>query len=329
VLFHKEIGMGPFTFVLPWIVQDIIILAITLGLVIFIVRREKRPAPFLVELFCFVFLYAAVYENAATLHGLYGYGKSILMIFNVPLTVPLAEYIVVYAALRMSDTMKMPALAKPLFVGVIGMVYDLSLDPLSVSQVFAGVHETAIGRWSWFPQQTDPVIFGIPVFNFPGWVILCGYAALTLTLGRALYRRSGCKTWVGYVYPVVAMLVGLGIMMSPVSSFLLWLAPFMSRGSVSQWIMLGLYCAGQVAVYLIAWRGRMLSKLSFRDNWPAFYVLVGTHLVNIVFALAGGYYSIIWLQAVALAAGTAMIAPVILAEYRRTGEERGRSLQAR
>lgn len=309
--------MGTFTTVLPWIMQDLIVLLTALGLTIFIIRREEHPEAFLIEFFCFVFLYAAVYENGATVKGMYGYGKSILMLFNVPLTVPLAEYIVVYAALRMSGTMRMPTWVKPLFVGVIGMAYDFSLDPLSVRQVFSGVHEAAIGRWSWFPEVTDPLIHGVPVFNFPGWVILCGYATTTLLIGRYLYAKSGHKRWVSYLYPPAAMLVALGLMVSPLSPFLLWLGPFMPRGSVSQWIMLAAYAAAQIAIYLFAWRGRMLSEFSFRDNWPAFYVLVGTHLVNIAFSLIGGYTSIIGLQLVVLVASVAMIAPVVLGSRRQ------------
>jgi hypothetical protein len=311
--------MGPFTFIPAWVAQDVIVLVVTLGLVMFILRKERHPAAFITELFCFVFLYAAVYENAATLMGLYGYGRSILMVFNVPITVPLAEYVVVYAALRMAGSMKMPAWVKPLFVGVIGMAYDFSLDPLSVSQVFTGAREPAIGRWSWFPQAGDPVIFGIPVFNFPGWIILCGYAAAALLIGRALYRRSGYKPWVGFLYPPVAMLAALGVMMSPVSSSLLWLEPLASRGSASQWVMLGFFCAAQVAIYLAAWRGRMESALTLREDWPIFYVLLGAPLVNIGFALAGGYPSILWLQGLTLAASAAMLLPVLVASRKSFG----------
>ncbi len=41
-----------------------------------------------------------MYENFATLMKWYGYGRSLIMIFNVPITVPIVEYLVVYSTLR-------------------------------------------------------------------------------------------------------------------------------------------------------------------------------------------------------------------------------------
>lgn len=309
--------MGPFTFYLPWVMQDVIVIIISLALVFFIIKNEEHPVVILTEMFCFVFLYASVYENGAAYAGMYGYGRSVLMIFNVPLTVPLVEYIVVYASLRMSGAMKMPVWLKPVFAGAAGMVYDFSLDPLSVTQVFAGVHETAIGRWTWFPLASDPVIFGIPVFNFTGWFILCCYAAATLLIGRFLYAKSGCRAWVGFAYPVIAMDVSLGILISPVSWFLLWLGPFMPRGSVSQWIMLIFYIVCLIALYFFVWKGKMRSEFTFRNNWPAWYVLFGTHIINIIFALAEKQYAILGLQAGTLAAGCAMLLPPFLCSRRQ------------
>jgi len=107
-----EVAMGPLTVVPAWIAQDVMILLATLATIIFIVRKEEHPEAFLMEMFCFTFLYAALFEKKATLVGLYGYGRSLLMVFNVPLTVPLVEYLVVYAALRMTAAMRMPGWAR-------------------------------------------------------------------------------------------------------------------------------------------------------------------------------------------------------------------------
>jgi hypothetical protein len=128
--------MGPFTVVPVWVIQDVIVLILGVLTTLFIVRHEERPAPILLEFVCFVFLNAAVYENFATLMGWYGYGRSILMIFNVPLTIPILEYLVVYAALRLLGTMDIRTWCKPFIAGTLGMLADLSLDPLAVRQVF-------------------------------------------------------------------------------------------------------------------------------------------------------------------------------------------------
>jgi hypothetical protein len=79
---------------------------------VFIVRHEKHPVSVILELICFVLLYAAVFENFATLMKWYGYDRSVLMIFNVPASVPVMEFMVVCGGLRLADSMKMPEWCK-------------------------------------------------------------------------------------------------------------------------------------------------------------------------------------------------------------------------
>lgn len=298
--------MGPFTVVPVWVIQDVIVLVLGVLATLFIVRHEERPAPILLEFVCFVFLNAAVYENFATLMGWYGYGRSILMIFNVPLTVPILEYLVVYAALRLLDTMDIRTWCKPFVVGALGMLADLSLDPLAVRQVFQ-TREGMIGRWTWFYATGAVNIFNIPVYNFSGWVLLCGYAAAALLLGRWWYRKSGWRGSVGYIYPALSMLLALGILVTPLSQFLLWLAPLMTKGSASEWIMMATHLAVATVLLIVFWRGRMLHRLSFREDMPVFVVFITSHVSNIAFALVGGFYGILWLQLLAAAVEIGLI----------------------
>ena len=290
--------MGPFTVVPVWVIQDVIVLILGVLTTLFIVRHEERPAPILLEFVCFVFLNAAVYENFATLMGWYGYGRSILMIFNVPLTIPILEYLVVYAALRLLGTMDIRTWCKPFIVGALGMLADLSLDPLAVRQVFR-TQEGTIGRWTWYYATGAVNILNIPVYNFSGWVLLCGYAAAALLLGRWWYRKSGWRSSVGYIYPVLSMLLALGILVTPLSQFLLWLGPLMTKGSAAEWIMMGTHLVVATVLLAVFWRGRMLRRLSFREDMPVFVVFITSHVSNVVFALAGGFYQILWLQILA------------------------------
>jgi hypothetical protein len=198
--------MGPFTFVPVWAIQDVIILVLAVVTTVFILRKEEHPVPVILEFVCFVLLNAAVYENFATLMGWYGYGRSLLMIFNVPLSVPILEYLVVYSSLHLLGAMNVKTWCKPFIVGAMGMLADLSLDPLAVRQVFQ-TQEGTIGRWTWHSAAGAVNIYNIPVYNFSGWVLLCGYAAAFLLLGRWWYQKSGWKSAVGYVYPVLSMLL--------------------------------------------------------------------------------------------------------------------------
>jgi hypothetical protein len=307
--------MGSFTFIPVWVIQDFLILAATVIVIMYILKKEEHPYAFLMEMFCFTALYAAVYENFATLMGWYGYGRSLIMIFNVPITVPLVEYLVVYSMLRLLENMDTPVWTKPILVGSAGLLFDLSLDPLAVRQLFATAEvPSGIGRWSWYIGPNDVNILGIPVYNFSGWVLLCGYAAVTILIGRYLFRRSGYKPWVGYAYPAAALFAALLLIVSPLSQFLLWLAPFFSKGSAGEWIMLGVHGAATLAVLLFVWRGRMKAAISLKSDWPLFMVLIAFHASDVVFALIGAHFEILWLQAIALAAQAALV----LFIYRRS-----------
>jgi len=79
----------------------------------------------------------------------------------------------------------------------------------------------------------------VPLYNFSGWMLLCGYGAAFILLGRWWFRRSGYSSKVGLAYPFVTMLGALGLLITPpTSQFLLWLAPFLSKSGIGEWIML-------------------------------------------------------------------------------------------
>lgn len=284
-----------------WAIQDTLIILVTIVTVVFIVRQEQHPERLLLELFSFVFLYAAVYENFATMMGWYGYGRSLVMVLNVPLTIPVVEYLVVYSSLRLLGHMRLPSWSKPILVGFSGMLFDSTLDPLSVRQTVATSHGL-IGRWSWYIGPHDVNIFNVPVYNFSGWMLLCGYAAAAFLIGRYWFERSGHSRMVGYLYPPLAAIAALLVLMSPLSRFLLWLAPFYARGSAAEWAMLSFYLILSAAVLVFAWRGRMLSRFSIRNELPTFLVLGAFHLSDLLFVAIGGYRSIICYE-VALSVG--------------------------
>jgi hypothetical protein len=312
--------MGSFTLIPAWIVQDLIVYLATLVTVIFIIRKEQHPEIILLEMVCFTFLYAAVYENFATLMGWYGYGRSLVMVGNVPLSVPMVEYIVVYSTLRMLDHMVIPTWSKPLVVGMSGMLFDFALDPLAIKLVYAA-KEGTIGRWTWFMNPTDVGIYGEPVYNFSGWVLICGYAAAFLLIGRWWQRKSRHGRAVGYIYPILAMLASLGVLVSPVSRFLLWAEPFFQKGSVGEWIMLPIYFIVPAALLGVLWRGRMKRGFRLKENFPVPLVLVGLPLVTVVSTLIYGVFEILWLEALSAGLLALLVAGVVLSGRRLKGSE--------
>jgi hypothetical protein len=275
------------TLVPEWIVGDVVILLLGILVVGFIVKKEKRPLPLLLELVCFIFLYAAIYENLATVVGWYGYGQGLTMIFNVPLSVPLIEALFVYAGIKFALAMEIPKWTIPLLVGCFGVLADLTLDPLSLAQVHGG-----IGRWSWFIGASDVNIFGAPVYNYVGWFLLCGYATAFILVGRNWYEKSGHNRTVGALYPPLMMLAALALMVSPLSAFLLWLAPMFNKGGWSEYVMfVGVFVI--LTVILAIWRGRMREKLSWRDDYIILIVFGVFYLTNIIFTVMAGRWDIL------------------------------------
>lgn len=307
--------MGHFTVVPVWIVEDILIYAATAAVVFYIIQRERHPISRLMEMIAFTLLDSAVYENFATVKGIYGYGRSSIMVFNVPLAVPLFEYLVLYASLKLFENMRMRTWLKPIGAGFLAVIADFTLDPVSVQQRFQ-THEGLTGRWTWYIEPDAVQIYTEPVKNFTGWMIIIGWAALTALLGRDWFRRSGYKPLVGYAYPVVAAIAALVLTVSPISNFLLSVVPFVNKGGPAEWVMLGISLIAPPILFAIFWRGRMHSGYSFKQELPLFFVLGGFPVINVVFTIVGGYTRILWLELLFMIVMEAVLALLVVAGRR-------------
>jgi hypothetical protein len=278
----------------PWLLADLLTLAITVLVMIFVIKKSKHPVAILLESFAFTLLYASVYENFAVVQGWYVYGHALMMIGDVPLSVPLLEVDVLIAVLWLLEKMEIPVWCKPFIAGLFGTLQDFSLDPYAVRQVFT-VNGLTSGRWSWLLPEGAVNIFGVPVYNFPGWTLIMFYATIFILVGRWWYRRSGYKPVVGYIYPFLMIFLALLAMVSPISQFLLWLAPFFTKGSSAEWIMLGFHLIFPTILLVLFWRGRMKYPVSLKEDLPVFAVIGLFHLSDILFTLAGGYTEVLWL----------------------------------
>ncbi len=298
-LFHTPIP-------LPWLLADILTLLVSLLVVAFVIQKSKYPLSVLLEGFGFVFLYASIFENFAVVQGWYVYGRSFLMIGDVPLSVPLIEMDVLLVGLWLLQKMDVPTWCQPFIVGLFGMLQDFSLDPVAVRQVFT-VQGATSGRWTWLLDPGVPNIYNITVYNFPGWMLIMLYAAIFILLGRWWFKRSGYKPIVGYVYPFAALFLALATLVTPLSNFLLWLEPLFAKGSNAEWVMLGFHLVFPTVLLAVFWRGRMKAPLSLKSDLPVFAVPVVFHLSDILFALAGGFYDILWLVLLVSGAQVALL----------------------
>jgi hypothetical protein len=293
-------------FPLDWLVQDILALLLALFVLAFIIRREKRPIITILEMFGFIFLYASVYENAACVMGLYSYGRSLVMIGFVPASVPVIEAGVLITGFWFLEKTSVPKWAWPPIIGLFGMLQDFSMDPLAIRQVHE-VGQVTSGRWNWLINPaTDVNILNIPVFNFPGWMLIMLYGSICLLVGRWWYQKTGYRPLVGYVYPFIAMFAALLLMISPLSQLLLWLGPLFQKGQPVEWAMLAFHLLVPTALLIFLWRGRMSERFTM-DDLPIFVFPTVLHLSDITFTLLGGFTEILWIVLLASAAQTALL----------------------
>ncbi len=290
---------------LPWLIQDAIVLVLTLILVYFIIKRQNHPFVTILELLSFVFIYASVYENAAGVMGLYSFGRSYLMVGSVPLTVPLTEGLILITGFWLLDKTNLPNWTKPPIIGLFGMLQDFSLDPLAIRQVFDTTSGTS-ARWNWYIQTTDANILDVPVFNFPGWMLIMFYASVCLLIGRWLYKKSNEKPWVGLIYPPVSMFVALLLMISPISNFLLWLGPIFTKGGSIEWALLAFHLLFPTVLLFVFWKWRKTRAFT-RQDLPIFLIPLVLHLSDIAFTILGGYTEILWLVILSSAVHLALL----------------------
>ena len=294
----------------PWLLADILAILVLLVVVAFIVKNSRYPVVVLLECFCFVFLYASMFENFAVVQGWYLYGRSYLMIGDEPFSVPLIEMDVFVTTLWLLEKMDIPNWCKPFIVGLFGMLQDFSIDPVAVRQVFT-TQGIATGRWSWLLPTGAVNIYGIPVYNFPGWMLIMLFATIYVLLGRWWFKRSGYKPLVGYIYPFLAFILALITMALPTSSFLLWLAPFGTKGTNAEWVMLAFHLIFPTVLLAIFWRGRMKARLILKNDFPVFAVILLFHLADILFAIAGGFSEVLWLVLLASAVHMALLSLIV------------------
>lgn len=296
--------MGDITIVPVWIIQDILVLIIATLMVFYIIDNEKRPKIVLMQFVCFVFFYASVFENIAAGmgEGFYSYGRSILMIFNVPITVPIIEFLIIYSTLRVLKTINIPSWTKPFIVGLSAMIFDFSMDPVAIKQIFQ-TSEGIIGRWGFDPLPGEPLIYGEPVMNFTGWIIIAGYWTTFILIGEWWHKKKGYSNQIGYIYPALAAILSLACMISPLSNILNHMGPFFTRTSNMQWVMLVTLSVISAGILVLAfvkyWDRTVVSSLNYKKDFPILFTFLGFPLANTLFCVIGGYTEILWLVVLA------------------------------
>ncbi|WP_342570097.1 carotenoid biosynthesis protein [Paenibacillus sp. FSL R5-0749] len=296
--------MGDITVVPVWIIQDLIVLIAAVLMVFYILDKETHPKTVLLQFIGFVFFYAAVFEITASSlgEGFYAYGRSILMLFNIPITVPIIEFLIIYSTLRVLKSVNIPSWTKPFITGLSAMVFDFSLDPVAVKQIFQTT-DGLMARWTYYPLAGEPQIYGEPVMNFTGWIYIAGYWTVFILIGEWWHKKKGYSKSIGYIYPFLAAILSLACMFSPLSNFLNYMGPFFERTSNMQWVMLITLSVITIGILTLAfikfWDRKVNYSITPKKDFPIMFTFVGFPLVNTIFCIIGGYTEVLWLVALA------------------------------
>lgn len=264
-----------------WLIAEVLASILFLVCIIHASKQEHGIIRIL-ELLGFIF-YSAIFENIGVFTHIYDYNVNrIMMIGKVPLEILMIEAVIFYATLLLIEKLRIPNWGKPFAVGFLASFQDMSLDPSAVFDLHV-LDDLTSGQWNWTPRY-DGTFFGIPFFNFSGWMYLMAYYTAAVLVGRWLYRKYK-KNIIGYLYPFVGGLLGVLLLVSPLTRFLLFVTPFFpiyTRGAeiavlvVNFSVGLGILLAFQ----------KLGQSFNLKKEYPIFLIPLILHVFDIIIAFA-------------------------------------------
>jgi hypothetical protein len=185
--------------------------------------KQPEPSIRIFEIIAGI-IYTGIFENAFGVAGkLYDYSlHRVLLVGKVPLEILFCEVSIFYVAIRLTEYLEMPRWARPFAVGFLASTQDVSLDPSAVFDRYL-LNGIMSGQWNW-THKYDGGLFGIPFYNFSGWIYMMAYYAAATMLGEWLFKKYR-RPALAY-YPFVAVVLSLIVLVSPVTRFLLFGWPF-------------------------------------------------------------------------------------------------------
>lgn len=107
----------------------------------------------------------------------------------------------------------------------------------------------------------------------------------------------------GHSILMIASILSLICLVSPISNFFNFMGPFFTRTSNMQWVMLISLSVISVGILVLAfvkfWDRRFVSSLNYKKDFPIMFTFLGFPLINTLFCVIGGYMEILWLVVLA------------------------------
>ena len=247
---------------------------------------EKTRMTRIFELFGFV-LFAGIFENIGVIANTYNYSLDrIVMVGVVPLSLLLIEAVTFYAALQFAESKNYPKWTIPIVVGFLGVLQDLTIDPAAVFDLHL-IDGVMQGRWNWTVNYEN-TFFGIPFFNYSGWFLLMFYYTALILIGRKRYEKSGYNAKMGMFYTIIAPFIGVLLIISPITTFILFLYPIFPKylNRTAEIVMLSSIAILCLSV-LIKYRKRSV-PIDFKDKKLIWVIPLILHTFDIILAFALG-----------------------------------------
>jgi uncharacterized membrane protein len=265
---------------ISWFIAEILSMILFILCIVHAARQEHGIIRIL-ESFGFL-IYSAIYENIGVYTTMYNYDlHRIMMIGKVPVEILLIEAVTLYACITLADKLHIPAWGKPFVVGFLTSIQDMTLDPASVydRHLFNGVLS---GQWNWQLHYSG-TFFGIPFFNFSGWLYMMGYYVLVIELGKWWLKKSK-KEIVGYIYPILSTIAALLLLVSPVTRFALFGMPFYAMYTRGAELVL-LIVNYAVSLFILIRYLKIDQPFDFKRDFPVFVIPIALHGFDILVTL--------------------------------------------
>jgi hypothetical protein len=265
---------------ITWFIVELLAVVLFILCIIHASKQENALIKIL-EMFGFI-VYSAIYENIGVFTRMYDYNPHrIMMIGKVPIEILLIEAVIFYAALRLSEYLHIPAWGKALVVGFLASVQDMTIDPSAAFDLhsFNGVMS---GQWNWTPRYAG-TFFGIPFFNFSGWMYMIAFYVIAIQVGMWLFKKYK-KEMIGYLYPFLSAFVALGLLVS-IARFFLFGYPFFplfTRGAEIALFVFNYF----VGLFILLRTQKIDRPFDFKRNGSILVVPIALHVYDIVVAFA-------------------------------------------
>jgi uncharacterized membrane protein len=264
---------------ITWFIVEILT-AVLFVICIIHASKEEHGIIKILTLFGFI-IYSGIFENIGVYTHIYDYNLNrIMMIGKVPLQILMLEGITFYIALRFAEKLYLPKWGIPFVIGFLCSVQDMTIDPSAVFDLHL-INGVMSGQWNW-TFRYDGTFFGIPFFNFSGWMYMMAFYAISIELGMWIFKKNKKESF-GYLYPFLAVIPAL-LLLVGTSRFFLFLQPFFpmyTRGAEIG-VLIFNYALG---LFILLRFQKITEPFDLKKDSILFYIPVFLHLFDIIIAL--------------------------------------------